>query len=249
MHKMNNRKLPIKLFISIGFFLMFTICLFKYTKLIEYTKIHNIKIVGNDYVNKSMIEDVLEISPSRDLLTFDVEKNQDKINNIDFIRSSRVSKIFPSTVVIEIIENEPIAHVIKNNKDFILDENGNYLPFSERILNYYSIPKLYFKEVTNNLEIVQSSIEKDFGLKLKDIKNSFPQIYNQISKIDYSQFGDLRFVIKQNTEIYMKENKIDLHFKILDEFKQISQNYTNYELIDLRVNGQLIVKESKFKKS
>ena len=67
--------------------------------------------------------------------------------------------------------------------------------------------------------------------------------------IDYSQFGDLRFVIKQNTEIYMKENKIDLHFKILDEFKQISQNYTNYELIDLRVNGQLIVKESKFKKS
>jgi cell division septal protein FtsQ len=196
-----------------------------------------------------MIEDVLEISPSRDLLTFDVEKNQDKINNIDFIRSSRVSKIFPSTVVIEIIENEPIAHVIKNNKDFILDENGNYLPFSKRILNYYSIPKLYFKEVTNNLEIVQSSIEKDFGLKLKDIKNSFPQIYNQISKIDYSQFGDLRFVIKQNTEIYMKENKIDLHFKILDEFKQISQNYTNYELIDLRVNGQLIVKESKFKKS
>ena len=66
---------------------------------------------------------------------------------------------------IEIIENEPIAHVIKNNKDFILDENGNYLPFSKRILNYYSIPKLYFKEVTNNLEIVHSSIEKDFGLK------------------------------------------------------------------------------------
>ena len=246
---MNNRKLLIKLFISIGFFLMFTICLVKYTKLIEYTKIHNIKIIGNDYVNKSMIEDILEISPSRDLLTFDVARNQDKINKIDFIRSSRVSKIFPSTVVIEIIENEPIAHVIKNNKDFILDENGNYLPFSKRILNYYSIPKLYFKEVTNNLEIVHSSIEKDFGLKLKDIKNSFPQIYNQISKIDYSQFGDLRFVIKQNTEIYMKENKIDLHFKILDEFKQVSQNYTDYELIDLRVNGQLIVKESKFKKS
>ncbi len=245
---MNNRKLLFKLFISIGFFLMFTISLVEYTKLIEYTKIHSIKIIGNDYVNKSMIEDILEISPSRDLLTFDVAKNQDKINNIDFIRSSRVSKIFPSTVVIEIIENEPIAHVIKNNKDFILDENGNYLPFSKRILNYYSIPKLYFKEVTNNLENVYSSVEKDFGLKLKDIKNSYPQIYNQILKIDYCQFGDLRLVVEQSTEIYMKENKIDLHFKILDEFKQVSQNYADYELIDLRVNGQLIVKESKFKK-
>ena len=227
---------------------MFTISLVEYTKLIEYTKIHSIKIIGNDYVNKSLIEDILEISPTRDLLTFDVAKNQDKINNIDFIRSSRVSKIFPSTVVIEIIENEPIAHVIKNSKDFILDENGNYLPFSKRILNYYSIPKLYFKDVNNNLESVYSSVEKDFGLKLKDIKNNFPQIYNQILKIDYCQFGDLKLVIEQNTEIYMKENKIDLHFKILDEFKQVSQNYADYELIDLRVNGQLIVKESKYKK-
>jgi hypothetical protein len=53
----------------------------------------------------------------------------------------------------------------------------------------------------------------------------------------------------RDTKIFVRENNLDYHFKILEEFKEIKHSLSFYSVIDLRVKDQLIVKENKLKRS
>ncbi len=235
----------VKLYGSIGLMFIFSFFIFQYNQLIGFTKIKNVRIFGNEFIPKSIIEEFVEITPSSDLLFFNVSQIQEKINNIDYISSCRVSRIFPSTLIIEIIENKPLAHVKTYENEFIIDKNGSSLPISNRALNYFSIPKLNYNIDLNDSKNINFSINEFIGHELNFLKNEFPHFYNKISIIDYFKMGDVKIKFFTNTEIFVKEDKLDIHFKILDEFKNLNMDFKHFSLIDLRVNNQLIVKENK----
>ena len=249
MSKINKKLFKIKYYRTILFSLIIIISVIKYSQLIRFTEIKNIKIVGNKFINKSIIEEVMEIIPSSDLIFFNVGKTQQKINDINYIKSCRVSRIFPSTIIVEIIENEPLAHVKTHKKEFILDKNGFSLPISEKAIEHFPMLKLNYNKDLTVFDNMNNPLIKNIGLKLNNIKNNFPQIYNGISIIDYTQRGDIKIKYAKSTNIYVNEDEINFNFKILDKFKDLTKDLTNYSIIDLRVKDQLIVKEIKFKKS
>ena len=229
--------------------LSFVFSIFLYSQLIGFTKIKNIRIVGNEYIKKSLIENYIELNDESDILFFDISEHQNKINKIDYIKSCCISRIFPSTLIVEVIENSPIAHVKTVNREFILDMNGTLLPFSEQVVEYFALPVIKMNNTTE-LEIHQLNQHSElFGAELTDLKLKFPQIFNGISTFEFKSRGDVVIKYGNKTKIFVHEDKLNLHFKILDEFNDMKSNLSKYSFIDVRVKDQLIVKENRYKNS
>jgi len=226
---------------------MFSI--FSYANLIGFTKIKNVKIIGNEFIELSEIESQFSVSENDDLLTYDISETQKKISRLNFIKSCRISRIFPSTLLIEIIENNPIAHVKTLDNEFILDIDGTPISFNPYAVNYFSLPQVYLNksmDFSNKLELITT---KSFGFKLNFLQENYPQIFNGISTFNFSNKGVVEMKFDRDTKIFVRENNLDYHFKILEEFKEIKHSLSFYSVIDLRVKDQLIVKENNLKRS
>ena len=218
---------------------------YKYSQLIGFTKIKKIHISGNNFIEKSTIKDHLKLGYDADLLFFDISENQQLLTEIDYIKSCRISRIFPSTLIVEIIENDPIAHLKTLENEFIMDKDGILLPLNLSIISYFSLPELKLSNSININNYESNDFTKNIGSKLNELQFQYPQIFNGILEFQFSEKEDIIMDFAQNTKIYVKKNDLDLHFKILDEFQEIKQNLSNYSIIDLRVKDQLIVKENR----
>lgn len=247
----NNKKIikNLKFYYVIGMFFLLMISIFNYAQLIGFTEIKNVKIIGNEFIEISEIESQFSISENDDLLTYNISDAQKNISQLNYIKSCRISRIFPSTLLIEIIENNPIAHVKTLDNEFIMDVDGTPIPFNPYAVSYFSLPQVKLNksmDVSNNIEF---EITKDFGFKLNFLQKNYPQIFNGISTFNFSNQGVVEMNFDSNTKIFVRENYLDYHFKILEEFKEIKHSLSFYSVIDLRVKDQLIVKENKLKKS
>lgn len=218
---------------------------YEYSQLIGFTKIKKIHITGNNFIEKYTIKDHLKLEYDTDLLFFDISKNQQLLNEIDYIKSCRISRIFPSTLIVEIIENDPIAHLKTLENEFIMDKDGILLPFNLSTISYFSLPKLILSNSININHYESNDFTKKIGSKLNELQFQYPQIFNGILEFQFSEKEDIVMDFAQNTKIYVKKSDIDLHFKILEEFQEIKQSLSNYSIIDLRVKDQLIVKENR----
>jgi len=251
MELVNSQKLikNIKLFSFVGISLFFIISVYNYSDLIGFTKIKKINIIGNQYIKTEEIKSQININENDDLLNINISKIQNKIMGIDFIKYCRISRIFPSTLIVEIIENDPVVHLVYNENEYIFDINGEKLPVIESAIKYYFLPKLILNNKIFINKINSIEFASKFGYELSQLRNNYPTIFGDITFFDFKGDGDVFMNFSNNTQIIAKENNLNLHFKILEEFKEIKYTFDNYSILDLRVNNQLIVTENKNIKS
>ena len=229
-------------FFLLGSFIVISV--YQYSNLIGLNKIKNVKVYGNRFIESKIIEKMLDISPEDNLINFDSKEVQEKIIKIEFIKSCRISKIFPSTLVIEIIENDLIANIITPNEKFILDKSGTLLKLDEAAIKYFILPTVNINKhsLFNKMEF------KEFALNISNemynLREKYPEIFYGIKFFNFVGHGDVFIDFSENTQIIVKENNLRLHFDILNEFKSIKYRLDDYLIIDLRVDNQLIVKEN-----
>ena len=85
-------------------------------------------------------------------------------------------------------------------------------------------------------------------LSTKDRPKQFQKLVSDKTMLEET-IERLDFLNPEDIYLAINENHLDLHFKILDEFKTIKRRLDNYSVIDLRVSNQLIVKENSYIKS
>lgn len=157
------------------------------------------------------------------LNTFDIEKI---FNNVDFIESFEIKKIYPDKLKIKIYEKKPIAILQNKKKKFYLSENFEFINYSD-LDSFKNLPLVFGNK-------------KDFKKLYTDLKKiNFPLIL--ISK--YYLYESKRWDI----ETYEK-NIIKLppknYIKSLENFLNLKKtnNFDKYKIFDYRINNQLILK-------
>jgi hypothetical protein len=236
-----------KLFFFIGISILFINSIYKYSELTGLTKIKKINIVGNHFIKTEIIKNYININD--DLLGINISEIQNKITNIDFIKYCRISRVFPSTLIVEIIENDPVAHIVVNDKEYILDVNGTKLSVNESAIKYFFLPKMILSNKIYLSKMNSIEFASQFGFKLFQLRENYPNIFGDISLFNFKGDGDVFMKFSNDTQFISKERNLNLHFKIVEEFKEIKYSFDNYSILDLRVNNQLIVTENKNIKS
>ena len=222
----------------IGFLILILIFLSTYstrntnTKVVEnsdFFKINKVIITNNLLVKKTIVIERLEDLYKKNIFSIKSEDIERSLEGIDFLKKIEIKKKYPNTLIIKIVETKPIAIIFKGKTKFFLDNFSNLIEFKNTI-NTEKLPSIF----GNNAE----SEFVSFFQQLKD--NNFP--FTKIKNYYYFQIGrwDLKLLNNKTIKLpHAASNKT-----IKKSIELLNRNdFKNYKIIDLRVDGKIIVEE------
>ena len=193
----------------------------------ELFKIQKIEILNNFLVKASEVEKKLSEIYNKNIFLIKRNDIEQPIKNIDFLEKIEVKKKYPNTIIIKIFETKPVAIVFKDKMKYLLD-NSSKLISLEKNKNFDHLPIIFGEDA-----------EKNFVSFLNQLtNNNFPQ--KKIKNFYYFQIGRWDLQLINNKIIKFPDSNIDKAIK--KSIKLLKrEDFKNYNIIDLRVDGKIIV--------
>lgn len=86
--------------------------------------VKSFEVVGNDHVAAEDVEQASGVSQGTNLARLDAREAAHGVAEIPWVESATVSRAFPSTVHIEIVEHEAVAFVRDGDSTVLVDNHG-----------------------------------------------------------------------------------------------------------------------------
>mgnify|MGYP001394055253 CR=1 FL=1 len=191
-------------------------------------KIENIEVKNNFLTNKNEIEEKLKVILKENIFFIKREDIEKPLKEIDFLQNIEVKKKYPNTILIKIFETKPVAILFKNQVKYIIDSSSNLIAFNKDM------------ELNNLPGVFGEGAEKKFINFFNQLKkNNFPN--KQIKNFYYFQIGRWDLQLLNNKVIKLPHNNIEdaiiKSIELLDH-----KNFKSYNIIDLRIDGKIIVR-------
>jgi len=190
-------------------------------------EIKNIEIKNNLLIDKSELKKKLHNIYKKNIFFIREKDIEVPIGGIDFLEKVEVKKKYPNTIIIKVFETKPVAIIFKNKVKYLLDSSSNLISFEDSA-NFNALPSVFGEDA-----------EKNFIFFLNQLrKNNFPT--EQINNFYYFQIGrwDIQFL--NNKIIKFPHNNIDeVIIKAIELLNR--EDFKKYNIIDLRVDGKIIV--------
>jgi len=190
-------------------------------------KIKTIKVINNFVIKESEIKKELYGIYNRNIFLINREEVKKPLNNIDFLEKIEVTKKYPNTIVIKIFETKPLAKIVKNKKRYVIDSSSKLI-LLENVNSYNELPNIFGVEAEKNfLSFFKKLKENNFSVTT--INNYY---YYKIGRWDVQLF---------NNKIIKYPDK-NLKKAIINSTELIKRkDFKNYNIIDLRIDGKIIV--------
>jgi len=190
-------------------------------------KIQNIEVVNNYLINKNEITEKLTKIYEKNILFVNRNDIERPLKSIDFLEKIEVKKKYPNTIIIKVYETKPVAIFIKKNDKFLLDSSSNLISFNKKILAD-DLPNVFGE-----------GAERDFINFFNQLENNnFPK--KRVKNLYYFQIGRWDLQLLNNKIIKFPANKtaeaIKQSVELLDR-----KDFENYNIIDLRIYGKIVV--------
>ena len=189
--------------------------------------ISKFNILGLNDFEKKVFEEHLDFLRDENILSINKDEVLKKIHANKIVEDLFIFKKYPSELKIFIKKTNFLAITKKNNQDFYIGSNGNFI---------------LTNDILENVPFIFGDVEPEEFLKLK--------LYIDKSKFDFNQIKNLFFFkskrwnieTKQGLIIKLPLNQIDLSLDILSKIMNEEQ-FKNKKIIDLRNNGQIITND------
>ena len=190
-------------------------------------KIKNIEIKNNFFIKQNEIEEKLSNIYKKNIFSIKKADIEKPLKEIDFLEKIEVKRKYPNTVIIKIFETRPVAILFKNKVKYLLDSSSNLISFENNI-NFNKLPSVFGEEAENNFIYFFNQLKK----------NNFPN--KKIKNFYYFKIGRWDLELLDNKIIKFPYNNTDdaiiKSIELLDH-----KDFKNYNTIDLRVDGKIIV--------
>ena len=190
-------------------------------------KIKNIEIQNNLLIKRNEIEKRLQNIYKKNIFFIREKDIEEPIAEIDFLEKVEVKKKYPNTIIVKVFETKPTAIIFKNKVKYLLDSSSNLISIEDSA-NFNKLPSVFGENA-----------EKNFIYFLNQLrKNNFPT--KKINSFYYFQIGrwDIQFL--NNKIIKFPQNNInEAIIKATGLLNR--EDFKNYNIIDLSVDGKIIV--------
>ena len=152
-----------------------------------------------------------------------------------------MSRVLPHTLLIQVVERNPILLLSLNDVTFFMDVKGVILPANRLSISFFPVPIINISEGMDQDEGISSEITEFFRFILKD----YPQFYDNLSEVIISE-DKWTFFRDSKTQIFATSENLFTQFSILKNFEQTvypNRRLGDYSYIDLRMEEQVVVKE------
>ncbi|MBT3216107.1 MAG: FtsQ-type POTRA domain-containing protein [Candidatus Marinimicrobia bacterium] len=246
----NNRQLMVKLALFAGLlgFVGFAWAAIAWSSETELFRIEQIQINGKTVIDK---DDYIEILGDWEgLSTREIHQSDIRLafESHPFVEAVRVSKQYPKTIRIDLVERNPVAFI--NMKPLVMvDRLGVILP-AKGISDHYDIP--YFSGFNPDkalyppgFETRSQKMQEAVGI-LSRIKREYVSLYNNISEVTLSGNDEYIFILAERpTRIILGKNNPWQKLEVLREFESALEQphgITLFKQIDLRHQNQVVTR-------
>ena len=224
MHQLIDKKKKIIIYLLFLLILSTTSGKFVESQNSPFSTINQINIKGLSNVDNSKIYDELKNLFYRNILLVRNDEIKEVINQYNIVEEYTVKKIYPSTINISIKPTKLIARL--SNNDQLVGANGKLI---------------YDKKIKKRLPYIFGEFNSQEFLNFK--KNIAK------SKFNFTKFKTLYFFPSNRWDILTNDNiliklsldnfseSLNLAYKIIN-----NNDFRNINLIDLRINNNLIIK-------
>jgi len=190
-------------------------------------KIQNIEVQNNLLIESNEIKKRLKNIYKKNIFFISEKDIAEPISEIDFLEKAEVKKKYPNTIIIKVFETKPTAIIYKNKVKFLIDSSSNLISH-KNIDSFGELPSVFGESADENFIF--------FLDKLK--KNNFP--IEKINNFYYFQIARWDIQLHNNKVIKFPPNNInEAIIKALELLNR--EDFKNYNIIDLRVGGKIIV--------
>ena len=193
----------------------------------SFFEVENIIIENNFLIKKQQIKEKLHKIYNSNILFIKKKDIKKPLQGIDFLEKVEVKKKYPDTIIIKIFETDPIANIFKNKEKYLIDSSSNLILLKNNS-NFDKLPKIFGEDAENHFI--------NFLNKLNN--NNFPN--KKIINYYYFQIGRWDIQLDGNKTIKFPHNNVDEAIRKSIELLN-RKDFENYNIIDLRVNGKIIV--------
>jgi len=225
-------------YINLLFLLLLVSCLvlflvFKFNPYLlnNFFKIKDIKIVGTEKTNPHELKKILS-SNIKNLITFDKDHAKSLLEEVGWVKRANIKKIYPNTLIINIIESDPFAIFYKNQDIFLIDIDGQIISPNPDINEYESL-----------LTVRGEKAEIKLSKIIKEININFPDVRNKVNELEFVDKRRWNLFLSNNLLVKLPDTEINESLKNLKKLfddKQILDS--NIIEVDLRIKGRAIIK-------
>ena len=231
----------LKITFTTGMIILFGLLVKGYSSQLDLFDNINVKINGNQFVHTTRIQE--EITPflAQSLLSLSLEEIQDGVSSIDFVETTQVSRILPNTLMIQIVEREPIVMLTIENNHLFMDEKGTLLPADGHSISFFPVPIITISEGMKYTDKLPWKVSELFQF----ILNEYPMFYDNLSEVIIENENWI-FFCDSKTKIFTTSDKLFIQLNVLKYFEKTiypNRDLDDYTYIDLRVAEQVVVKE------
>ena len=193
----------------------------------DFFDIKNITVENNFLIKKNSIKKKLHKIYNKNIFLIKRNDVEGFLQDIDFLEKIEVKKKYPNTLVVKIFETKPIAILFKDKTKYLLDSSANIISYTEE-MSFNDLPSIF-----------GDNAENYFLNFLNQIKsNNFPE--EKIKNFYYFQIGRWDLQLLNNKTIkFPYENTEEAIKKSIELLSH--KDFENYNIIDLRVDGKIIV--------
>lgn len=194
---------------------------------LAFFRLHDVEVRGTRFARPSDIAARLQVDTSTSIW-ISLDTLEARVEKHPQVRSALIRRWLPSKLVVEIIENEPIALVPGTRGMRAYEESGRVLP-------------LDLARVPTDLPIVERPDTSVFRL-LSDLKADNPGMYAQISEVRFVGKDQLRLMLLDVPVLALR----GLLAERFDELSSVQRDLARKQIVpaelDLRFKDQVIVR-------
>jgi len=190
-------------------------------------KIEKIIISNNFLVKEEEIISKLKPLYRKNILLIRRKDIEESLKNIIFLKKIEVKKKYPHTIIVKIFETEPVGILFKDKEEYLLDSSANLIEIENK-KGFTGLPNIIGNDAENNII--------NFLDKLKT--NKFP--INNIKNFSYFKIGRWDVELLDDRTIKFPYNVDSRIIKKTTELIR-RKDFQNYKIIDLRIDGKIIV--------
>ena len=192
-----------------------------------FLKIKKIIIVNNFLIKNNEIKKKLSKIYDKNIFLIKRKDIEEILKEINFLKKVEVRKKYPNTIVVKIFETKPVAIVYQNKVKYLLDNSSNLVFFEDNV-NFNQLPEVFGEGAKNHFIYFLNQLEN----------NKFP--IKIIKKFYFFQIGRWDLQLANDRLIKFPHNNIEDAIK--KSIKLLSRkDFENYNIIDLRIDGKIIV--------
>ena len=193
----------------------------------NFLKIQKIIISNNLLVHRDEILSKLNQVYGKNIFLIKRKDIEESLQNVNFLKKVEVKKKYPDTITVKIFETKPVGILFKDKTQYLLDSSSNLIEIDKK------------KDLAKLPNIIGDNAEKNIINFLEQLEtNKFPT--NNIKNFYYFKIGRWDLQLSDNRTIKFPYN---VDSKVIKKTIELlsRKDFQNYKIIDLRIDGKIIV--------